>query len=132
MAVADDEAKEAKAFQETQIPGGGFGGGAVRPKGRMRLDPETLQWEYDARALLARLGDLRTSLSAFKATAPADKQPVFDVVLKAIAPAVAAAESSDTIDLKVAEKVREMATQIRSAVKPGSAPAEEADAGDVF
>jgi hypothetical protein len=135
MAVGDDEAKEAKAFEETQIQGGGFGGGyggAPRSKGRMRLDLESSQWEYDARILLARLGDLRTGLSAFKATAPADKQPVIDAVLKAIAPAVAAAESSDTIDLKVTEKVREMAAQIRSAVKPGSAPAEEADAADVF
>jgi hypothetical protein len=134
MAVGDDEAKEAKAFEETQIQGGGFGGygGAPRRKGRMRLDLETSQWEYDARVLLARLGDLRTGLNAFKANAPADKQPVFDAVLAAIGPAVAAAESADTIDLDVAGKVRKMAAQIRSAVKPGSAPAEEADAGDVF
>ena len=135
MAVGDSEGKQAKAFEDMQIPGGGFGGGyggAPRGKGRLRLDPETLQWEYDTRILLARLGDLRTGLTAAKAIAPADKQPVFDAVLAAIAPAVAAAESSDTIDLTVAGEVLGMAAQIRNAIEPGSAPAEAADASEAF
>jgi hypothetical protein len=135
LEVGDDEAKEAKAFEDMQVEGSGFGGGyggAPRGKGRMRFDEESTQWEYDARILLARLGDLSSGLTAAKVIAPADKQPVFDAVLAAIDPAMAAAESTDTIDLEVAGKVVEMAAQIRAAVKPGSAPAEEADAGAIF
>jgi hypothetical protein len=135
MEVGDDEAKEAKAFEEMQLQGGGFGGGfggAPRGKGRVRFDQEATEWKYDARVLLSRLGDLRTALTTGKAIAPADKQPIFDAVLKAIALAIAAAESTDTIDLEVAGKVVEMAAQIRSAVKPGSAPAEGAAAGALF
>lgn len=131
VAVADDEAEEAEAFRETQISGSG-NVGAPRRKGRLRIDPQTMEWEYDSRILLARLRDLRTGLTTAKALAPADKQPAFDAVLAAIGPAVTAAESSDTIDLALASKVVAMAAQIHDAVKPGSTPAGAADAAQLF
>ena len=135
VAIADDEAKEAKAFEDTQVQAGGYGGGyggAPRSKGRMKLDQDTQQWEYDSRILLSRLDDLKTGLSEFRAAAPADKQPVFDAVLAAIGPVVSAASSSDAVDIAVVGKVRTMATQIRTAVNPGTAPAADSDGGAVF
>ena len=129
--VGDAEAKEAKAFEDTQMQGGGFGGygGAPRSKGRMKLDVETSMWEYDARILLARLTDLRLGLSSFQASAPADQQPVFQTVISAIDPVLKLAGSSDAIDLNIAKEVRLMAEQIRAAAAPGTeAPAEEAPA----
>jgi hypothetical protein len=132
--VGDDEAKEAKAFEDTQMQGGGFGGyGAIsRSKGRMRLDAETSMWEYDARILLARLTDLRTGLSNFKAHAPADKQPVFDTVIAAIDLVLKSAGSSDAVDLNVADEVRKMGKQIRTAVLPGTEVPEEAAPAELF
>ena len=88
--------------------------------------------EYNASILLARLTDLKTGLSAFRANAPADKQTVIDSVLAAVTPVLAAASSADTLDLALAEKVGTMATQIRAAVKPGSAPAADGAAAAVF
>ena len=135
VAIADDEAKEAKAFEDTQVQAGGYGGGyggAPRSKGRMKLDQDTQQWKFDSRILLSRLDDLKTGLSEFRAAAPADKQPVFDAVLAAIGPVVSAASSSDAVDIAVVGKVRAMATQIRAAVNPGTAPAADSDDGAVF
>jgi hypothetical protein len=133
--VGDEEAKEGQSFEDAQMQGGGMGGaygGMPRGKGRMRLDPETQQWKYDPRILLARIGDLRTALTAFRPNAPADKQPVFDAVVAAIGPVVTAASSTDTVDLEVAGKVVALGEQIRSAIKPGSKPAANPKAAELF
>jgi len=132
--VVDSESKAATAFQEANLQGGGYRGGlggfgSSRDKGRIKFNPDTQEMELDDRLTLARLGDLKLGLSAVKSIAPADKQPVIDAVLGAFRPAVAAAESSDTVDLEVANKIVRMADQVRSAVKPGSAPAA---GGDLF
>ena len=133
VAIAKDEAKEAKAFEDTQMQGGGYGyGSPARSNGRMKLSQDSQGWEYDPRILLTRLDDLKTGLNAFRPAAPADKQPVIDAVLAAIGPAIAAASSSDTVDLAVAQKIRSMATQIESAVQPGAAPAAAAEETAVF
>lgn len=124
--VADDEKKEATAFEETQIQGGGYGGGGGGARStRMKMNVQTQMWEYNPNVLLARLADLKTAFDAFGPQVPADKKPVFDAVLAAMRPAAAAASSSDSVDLDVAQKVREMGEQIRAAIKPGSAPAEK-------
>ena len=53
-------------------------------------------------------------------------------MLAAIRPAATAASSSDTVDLEVAQKVREMGEQIRAAIKPGSAPAASDASAELF
>lgn len=134
--VGDDEKKEAIAFEEAQLQGGGFGGsfggaaGGPRSK-RMKLDLETQMWEYNPNVLLSRLTDLSAGLQAFRPLAPADKQPIFDAVLAAMRPADSAARSSDTVDLTVAQRVREMGEQIRAAIKPGS-EAPESNEAELF
>jgi len=135
--VVDSEAKAAKAFQEANLQGGGYRGslgsaGSSRDKGRIKFNPDTQEMELDNRLMLARLGDLKLGLTATKRIAPADKQPVLDAVLAAFGPAIAAAESSDTVDLEVASTMVKMADQVRSAVKPGSAPAADAAVGGLF
>jgi hypothetical protein len=132
--IGDEEQKEAKAFEDTQLQSSGFGGslGGARGKGRMKMDVETQVWEYDPRILLTRLGDLRIALSSFRAAAPADKQPIFDAVISAIGPVIAAASAADAVDLEVARKIVEMGDQIRSAVKPGSAPAANDATAELF
>jgi hypothetical protein len=137
ISVVDSESKAAKAFQEANLQGGGYRGsmgsfGSSRDKGRIKFNPDTQEMELDNRLTLARLGDLKLGLSAAKSIAPADKQPVFDAVLALFGPAIAAAESPDTVDLVVAGKIVAMADQVRSAVKTGSAPEAAAASGDVF
>ncbi len=135
--MANSESKAAKAFQDANLQGGGFrsgfgGSASSRDKGRVKFNPDTQQMELDNRLTLARLGDLKHGLIAAKPVAPADKQPVFDAVLAAIGPAIAAAESPDTVDLVTAGTIVKMADQIRSAVKPGAAPAADAASDDQF
>jgi hypothetical protein len=101
-------------------------------KGRIRIDPETQEVELDVRQLLARLSDLRRGLTAAKPITPADKQPLFDTLIASIGTAIAAAESPDSVDLKVAEGVVTMANEIRSAITPGAAPIKTEDAAGVF
>jgi hypothetical protein len=96
-------------------------------KSRLKYDPQTQEVSLDKRILLTRLTDLKTGLTAFKSAAPADKQPTFDAVLAAINPVLAAAQG-DTTDIAVTSAVEDMATAVREAVKPGSAPPEENDA----
>ncbi len=141
VAVAEDEAKEAKAFQEMNLRSGGFGGGmrggaggtgAKGSTNRVRMDPQSQTMELDVRILLARLGDLQRGLVAAKSIVPADKQSVFDTVIAAIRTALASAESKDIVDLVVADDVVKMANTIRSAVQPGAAPIESDEPGDVF
>jgi hypothetical protein len=135
LEVGNDEAKEAKSFEDMQMQGGGYSGSygtQAHSKGRMKMNAQTQMWEYDARILLSRLADLKAGLGAFRAAAPADKQPIVDAILAAMAPAATAASSADTVDLAVAGKVVTMGEQIRAAVKPGSAPAEGADTAGVF
>lgn len=129
LAVADDEAKEAKAFTNLQIQSGGMGGygGASSGKGRIKYDANTQEMTLDKRILLTRLGDLRMGLDAFKPVAPADLQPKFDAVVAQINPVIAAAEGSET-DIGVTSAVEDMAQSIRETVKPGSAAPEDADA----
>jgi hypothetical protein len=132
--VVESEAKAAKTFQEASLSGGGYrsglgGFGSSRNKGRIKFNPDTQEMELDNRLTLARLGDLKLGLSAAKAIAPADKQPVFDAVLAAFGPAIEAAESTDAVDLAVATKIVAMANQVRTAVTP-SAPA--AASGNLF
>jgi hypothetical protein len=137
ISVVDSESKAAKAFQDANLQGGGYRGsmgrfGSSRDKGRIKFNPDTQEMELDNRLTLARLGDLKLGLSAAKSIAPADKQPVFDAVLAVFGPAIAAAESPNTVDLVVAGKIVAMADQVRSAVKTGSAPEAAAASGDVF
>jgi hypothetical protein len=134
--VADDEAKLAKEFLDSQIAGGGYGGQFGGPRGRrgsrMKFDPETQQSEYDVRILLTRLGDLRSGLVAAKPVVPADKQAVFDAIIGVIDQVIAAAKDDDVVSLEIARSVEGMAPQIRGAVNPGSAPAPANDAGELF
>jgi hypothetical protein len=133
--VADDEAKESQAFEDLLVQSGGMGAGygtTQRNKTRVKVNLETQALEYNASILLARLTDLKAGLSAFKANAPADKQTVIDAVIASVNPVLAAASSTDTLDLALAEKVGAMATQIRAAVKPGTAPPASNDPADLL
>jgi hypothetical protein len=135
--VADSESKAAKAFLEANLQGGGYssgmgGVGSSRYAGRIKFNPDTQQMELDNRLTLARLGDLKLGLSAAKSIAPADKQPLVDAVLAALRPAIESAESPDTVDLEVASAMVKMADQVRTAVKPDSAPPAAGATDDLF
>jgi hypothetical protein len=129
-AVADNEAKEAKAFTNMSIGGGGFGysGGGSGKSDRMRLDPETQEWSFDKRILLSRLSDLKLGLDACKPVAPADSQPTLDEVLAAINATITTAESPNSTDIKVSGSVEQMQKKIRAAVKPGESAPDDSDA----
>jgi hypothetical protein len=125
--VATAEAKEAMAFQELMLRGGGMmgsmgGGGSKMSKGRLKFDLEEQTSELDVRVLLARLMDLRSGLNAAKGVAPADKQPVFDAITKAIGPVLTKAGAEDKIDLEVVGAVVDMANAIRTAIDPNAKP----------
>jgi len=129
VAIADNEAKEAKSFTDMQLQSGGlgFGGGGPGKKSRIKFDPQTQEVSLDKRILLTRLTDLQTALNAFRGAAPADKQPIFDAVLQAVKSVLDAATGDET-DIAVTSAVEDMATAVRNAVKPGSAPPDEGDA----
>lgn len=136
--VATAEAKEALAFQELTLRGGGYGGpsgGAANKmsKGRLKFDLETQLMELDVRVLLARLIDLRTGFNAVKGIAPADKKPAFDTIVAAIGPVLTKAGAEDKIDLEVAGDVVTMANAIRTAIDPNAKLIEpEPEAEQVF
>lgn len=132
VAVANDEEKEAKAFTDMQLQSGGFGfgggAGGSGKKSRIKFDLQTQEVTLDKRILITRLTDLQTGLAAFKPSAPADQQAVFDAVLGAIKTVLSAA-TGDQTDISVTSAVEDMATTVRNAVQPGSAAPAEADAG---
>lgn len=129
LAVAEDEAKEAKSFTNMQLQTSGFGGmgGPPGKKSRIKFDPATQEVTLDKRILLARLTDLQIGLIAFKGVAPADKQQTFDAVLAAIGPVLQAAQGTET-DIGITGAVEDMESKVREAVKPGSKSPNEDDA----
>ena len=55
---------------------------------------------FPRRQVLARLTDLRTGLKTVKPSLPAETQKKADAVLAALNPAIAAASSKDTVELR--------------------------------
>ncbi len=70
-------------------------------------------------------------MKAIKPALPADTQKKIDDLSKAIDPAKTAVASKDTVDLKLAEAIRTMATEINKVVPP-PAKARSEKAADTF
>ena len=100
--------KQAKAYQELSLGGGG-GAAMARERGRMSYsntgEPHN---DYDRKTLLSRLGDLRKGLVAIKPIVPADRATTIDSVINAMQTAINGAGNKDTTDLDVADTVQDV------------------------
>jgi hypothetical protein len=125
--LGEAEAKRAEDFQEARLGGRSFGraarGEMFNPSG-----PTGEKETFPRRHVLARFVDLRTALRAVKPAVAEELQARIDAVLKALQPAIAAAEDKkDTGELKLAAAVQTTANAIEREAAPAEKPAAEAE-----
>ena len=125
--MGEAESKRAEEFEEGHAQGGSGafmqGRGEFMPGG---ITGEEEEERFPRRHVLARLTDLKTGLTATKPIAPKVAQARIDAVLKAIEPAIKAAQNKELVELRLTGAIHTMAGAIDlAATPPKNAAAEE-------
>lgn len=128
-AVATEESKRAKEFQEKEI---GVGGGAVPGAYSQGYTPDGLAppERFPRRPILARLTDLRQGLQAVKPALAAEDQEKVNAVVAAIDP-VRQAAVDKVVELNLTAAIIKMADAIETAL-PAAQPAAAAEPAAEF